>query len=83
MASLGWDRNIFFVDDNFIGNRRQVKEEILPAIIDWRKDKTGVNFITEASINLADDPELMKLMTGCRFQLGLCRHRDSRRRQLD
>jgi len=67
MTNMGWDRNIFFVDDNFIGNRRQVKEEILPAIIDWRKDKTGINFITEASINLADDPELMKLMTDAGF----------------
>jgi radical SAM superfamily enzyme YgiQ (UPF0313 family) len=67
MTSLGWDRNIFFVDDNFIGNRKQIKEEILPAIIKWRQSHTDIRFITEASINLSDDPELMKLMTDAGF----------------
>jgi radical SAM superfamily enzyme YgiQ (UPF0313 family) len=67
MTGLGWDRNIFFVDDNFIGNRRQLKEEILPAIIEWRKDKQNIHFITEASINLADDPKLMKMMSDAGF----------------
>jgi radical SAM superfamily enzyme YgiQ (UPF0313 family) len=67
MYQLGWRRNIFFVDDNFIGNRRQIKEEILPALIKWREGKTGCNFITEASINLADDPELMRMMTAAGF----------------
>lgn len=62
MYNLGWRRNIFFVDDNFIGNRKQLKEEILPALIQWQKGKRGCHFITEASINLADDPELMELM---------------------
>lgn len=65
--SLGWRRNIFFVDDNFIGNKRLLKEEILPALIEWRKGKTGCSFITEASINLADDPILMKMMTQAGF----------------
>jgi len=65
--SLGWRRNIFFVDDNFIGNRRLLKEEILPALIKWRKDKTGCRFLTEASINLADDEELMDLMVEAGF----------------
>ncbi len=63
----GWRRNIFFVDDNFIGNKRFIKEEILPALINWRKDKVGCFFITEASINLADDETLMQLMAAAGF----------------
>lgn len=55
------------MDDNFIGNKRLLKESILPAIIEWRKDKTGCQFITEASINLADDEELMNLMQAAGF----------------
>ena len=65
--SLGWRRNIFFVDDNFIGNKRALKESVLPALIEWRKNKVGCLFITEASINLADDPELMNLMARAGF----------------
>ena len=64
---LGWRKSIFFVDDNFIGNKKQIKSEVLPALIEWRKGKTGMPFNTEASINLADDPELMRLMTQAGF----------------
>lgn len=67
LYSLGWRRNIFFVDDNFIGNKKILKDSILPALIEWRKDKVGCLFITEVSINLADDPELMDLMTRAGF----------------
>ena len=63
----GWRGNIFFVDDNFIGNKRCLKEHLLPALIKWRKDKKGCVFFTEASINLADDPELMDMMAEAGF----------------
>ena len=63
----GWRGNIFFVDDNFIGNKRSLKEHLFPALIKWRKDKKGCVFFTEASINLADDPELMDMMAEAGF----------------
>lgn len=64
---LGWRRNVFLVDDNFIGNKVILKKELLPALIKWRKGKTGFQFITEVSINLADDPELVDLMVQAGF----------------
>lgn len=64
---LGYRGRVFFVDDNLIGNRRYLKEELLPSIIRWRKGKSGMPFNTEASINLADDPELMQLMVDAGF----------------
>ena len=67
LYALGWRKSIFFVDDNFIGNKKQIKSEVLPALIEWRKGKPGMPFSTEASINLADDPELVKLMTQAGF----------------
>jgi radical SAM superfamily enzyme YgiQ (UPF0313 family) len=64
---LGWRERVFFVDDNFIGNKRFLKEELLPALIHWRAGKRGMPFNTETSINLADDPELMRLMVEAGF----------------
>ena len=65
--AAGWRSSIFFVDDNFIGNKEYLKTALLPALIQWRKDKKGCVFFTEASINLADDPELLKMMVKAGF----------------
>ncbi len=65
--ATGWRSSIFFVDDNFIGNKGYLKQLLLPALIKWRRDKRGCVFLTEASINLADDPDLMNMMVEAGF----------------
>lgn len=64
----GWRKSVFFVDDNFIGNIREIKKNLLPAIIEWMENHDHpFTFTTEASINLADDTELMNLMADAGF----------------
>ncbi len=95
LYQLGWRGTVFFVDDNLIGNKRHLKESLLPALIEWRKDKIGLTFNTEASINLADDEELMDLMAEAGFDtvfigvetpdeagLGECNKKQNQRRDL-
>ena len=65
--NLGWRGQIFFVDDNFIGNKKYLMTELLPAIIEWQKDKKQIRFNTEASVNLADDETLMQMMVAAGF----------------
>ncbi|WP_372808260.1 B12-binding domain-containing radical SAM protein [Pontiella sp.] len=67
LYALGWRGELFFVDDNFIGNKRFLKQELLPALSEWRRGKIGNAFFTEASIDLADDAALMDQMVDAGF----------------
>jgi radical SAM superfamily enzyme YgiQ (UPF0313 family) len=68
LNKLGFHGSVFFVDDNFIGNRRVLKNDLLPAIINWMEEnKHPFHFLTEASVNLADDDKLMQMMVKAGF----------------
>ena len=68
LYNQGWRSSVFVVDDNFIGNKKKLKVEILPALIEWaRGRKYSFPLFTEVSINLADDEELMQLMAEAGF----------------
>lgn len=67
LYELGWRRSIFMVDDNFIGNKRNVKlflKELLPWMVEHQYP---FSFATEASVDLAQDQELMDMMVQCNF----------------
>jgi len=70
LYDAGWRGEVFIVDDNFIGNKKQLKSDLLPALIEWSK-KRGYpyRFITEVSINLSDDDRLIHLMV----EAGICK----------
>ena len=68
LVDAGWNDSIFIVDDNFIGHKVKVKE-MLRALIHWREGRrSSVSFITEASLNLVDDSELLDLMIQAGFK---------------
>ena len=67
LYSLGWRGQMFFADDNFIGNKKYLKTQLLPALIKWQKGKTGIPFNTQASLDLADDEPLMEMMVEAGF----------------
>jgi radical SAM superfamily enzyme YgiQ (UPF0313 family) len=67
LYDAGWRGSIFIVDDNFIGNKVKVKT-LLHHLIEWQKaHKYPYKLLTEASTNLAEDDELMKLMSAANF----------------
>ena len=62
-----WRGPVFIVDDNFIGNRRKVKE-LLPVMADWNaRHGRPFNFYTQASVDLADDTDLLRMMKDAGF----------------
>jgi len=63
----GWRSSIFIVDDNFIGNKPQVKA-LLKELIKWRKEKRyRWSFMTQLSLNVASDDELLMLLQKAGF----------------
>ena len=68
LYDLGYRGHIDFVDDNFIGNKKNVKS-VLPAIKDWSiSNNYPFYFTTESSINLSDDDELLQMMQDVDFR---------------
>ncbi len=67
LYDLGWRGSVFVVDDNFIGNQRNVKR-FLRELIPWMENRNyPFTFMTEASVNLAQDDELLSLMVEAGF----------------
>jgi len=67
LYDAGWKGTVFIVDDNFIGNKVNVKK-MLPMLVEWQKrHKYPFKLSTEASTNLADDGELMQMMSAANF----------------
>ena len=67
LYALGHRGHVDFVDDNLIGNKKALKK-FLPDLQRWlNKRKFPFEFTTEASINLADDPELLRALSAANF----------------
>lgn len=65
---IGWRSSVFIVDDNFIGNIRKLKKDLLPGMANWCKTRNyPFKFMTEASINIANDDELITSMVNAGF----------------
>ena len=67
LYAVGWRRGVFFVDDNLLGNRKSLREDLLPALIEWQRGK-GIPLQTQLSIDLADDEPLTKMMVDAGFR---------------
>lgn len=66
----GFKGQVFFVDDNFIGNKKKLKEEVLPTLIEWMEMRRHpFSFNTQASIELSDHKDLMEMMVRAGFDV--------------
>ncbi len=70
IRAIGFEGSVFIVDDNFIGNKKAIKGEMLPALAKWQ-EANGYPFrlYTEATVNMADDDELLSLMHNAGFDM--------------
>ena len=68
LKDLNWRGTVFIVDDNFIGNKKNVRQ-LLPELAEWQK-RNGYPFslLTESSVNLADDEPLLEQMREAGFR---------------
>jgi radical SAM superfamily enzyme YgiQ (UPF0313 family) len=67
LRERNWNGAVFIVDDNFIGNKVKVKE-MLPELAAWNnRQRHPFTFYTEASLNLADDTDLLQMMQEAHF----------------
>src|SRR5437764_13034249 len=68
LLAVGWHGLVFIVDDNFIGNKRNVRK-LLPELAEWsERHGRPFSFITEASVNLAEDDALLDMMRRANFR---------------
>jgi radical SAM superfamily enzyme YgiQ (UPF0313 family) len=68
LYNLNWRGAIVIADDNFIGNKRMIKESLLPVMKEWMQiHNYPFRFDMESSINLADDDQLLSLMVETGF----------------
>lgn len=68
LLRVGWRGTVFVVDDNFIGNKKNVRR-LMPELIKWQEEHGHpFSLLTEASVNLADDEELLSEMQRASFR---------------
>ncbi len=68
LYNLHWRGPVSIVDDNFIGNKKRIKNDLLPAMKEWMQlHKFPFTFNTQTSLDLADDDELLKMMVEAGF----------------
>ncbi len=68
LYNMNWRGAVAIVDDNFIGNKKFIKNELLPSMTEWMKlHKHPFSFNAQTSINLADDDKLLTMMRKAGF----------------